>query len=343
MTANPFSFGSDNHSGVHPLILESLLAENQGHAPAYGTDKITQLACSNFKKYVHPSAETLFVFNGTAANVVALKSLVQSHQSILATDCSHVHNDECGAPEKIIGSKILPIKSIDGKICLDEARKFLTRPGDQHYSHPGALTITLPTEVGTCYSLDELRAIRDFCTEFELKLHIDGARFCLAPVYLKVSAKEIIDSCTPDAISYGGTKNGLLYGEAVLFFKQDPLTMRYLRKQCMQLPSKMRFMATQFNTFFEKELYHTLPLHEHNMARQLENHIKVNNLCPIRYPVQANSVYPLLEKSWVNPLKKTSFFYVWEQEPLTARWMCSWDTHPDHIKTFCEALKAIQT
>tara|TARA_B100000749_G_scaffold280875_1_gene279590 strand:- start:40376 stop:41416 length:1041 start_codon:yes stop_codon:yes gene_type:complete len=336
------SLGSDNHSGVHPEILRALMAINHSHSHSYGSDEVTKKSQKLFKEIVHPEAQSLLVFNGTAANVLSLRPLLKPFQSVLCTDISHLNVDECGAPESALGTKLISIPSVDGKIDLTEASKYCIRKGDQHYSQPKVLSITQPTEVGTCYSLDELGDIRDFCEKHQLDLHIDGARISYAPHYLKCSFKEMIDIAKPKTISFGGTKNGLLYGEAVLFFGIDITEMKFHRKQLMQLPSKMRFMASQFITFFENDLYKTIPEHGHKMAKYMEKLLKDEQLLDIAYPVQANSVFPKIPKSWTKPLKEESFFYIWDENDWVVRWMCSFDTGKEEIENFVQKIRSLK-
>ena len=333
------SLGSDNHSGIHPEILKSLVAQNTGHAPSYGTDPTTEEAKKVFKSHFGENSQTYFVFNGTAANVLALKSLTQNHEAIICSEDSHLHVDECGAAENHIGCKLITLPSPDGKIKASDIKKSLIRRGDQHYSQIKTVSITLPTELGTIYSLEELNEIKKVCKENDLNLHIDGARFIYAPYLLKQSFKEICEGV--DALSFGGTKNGLLYGEAVVLFNKSK-TFKYTRKQGMQLPSKMRFLASGFIKLLGGNLYMQIAKNGHELAKYLENKIKYLPELEITQPVQANSVFVTIPQKWVKPLREKFYFYIWNENTFEARLMLSFDSTKEHIDQFYEHLLSVK-
>ncbi len=334
------SLGSDNHSGIHPEFLKSIIDVNNSHAPSYGTDSVTKCALKLFKKNFGSQSESFFVFNGTAANVLCLKALIKSYQSVICTDISHLNLDECAAPEAIIGCKLEVIKSVDGKLTAPQIEEKLTRLGDQHHTQPGCVSITQPTEVGTVYSIEELQDIKKTCLKHSLKLHIDGARYILAAHYLNLTLLELTNIAQPDALSFGGTKNGLLFGEAVVFFNKDlAKDFKFLRKQAMQLPSKSRFLAAQFIKLFE--LWPEIAGHEHSMAKYLLQKLEPFKKIKIKHPVQANSVFPSVPRAWIKPLKNKCFFYVWDETNWTLRWMCSFDTTKQDIDFFIQAINEL--
>ncbi|HWU44731.1 MAG TPA: beta-eliminating lyase-related protein, partial [Bdellovibrio sp.] len=249
-------FGSDNHAGVHPRILASLALANVEHAPSYGTDEWTDEAIAEFRKHFGQDSQVFFVFNGTAANVTSLRALVRPWQSVFCADVAHINVDECGAPEQMAGCKLIPLPSIDGKISVEELEKAFVRRGDQHYSQTCALSITQPTELGTVYSVEELKALVKWAKERKLLVHIDGSRLSNAVFHLQKTFKEITTDLSVDIVSFGGTKNGLMMGEAVIVLNKNlALDFKYIRKQSAQLPSKSRFIACQFLTYFREDLW----------------------------------------------------------------------------------------
>jgi threonine aldolase len=344
MVPTGFSLGSDNHSGIHPEILQSIVDANFGHTPSYGTDEITQTIRPILKSVFGQSVEPNFVFNGTAANVLCLASLVESHQAVITASTSHLHMDECGAPENAIGCKLLLCPSTDGKLTISELEKHMSRLGDQHCSQPAAVSITLPTEYGTCYSLKELQEIRSWTKKHKLKLHIDGARLIYAAAYLGVSLKTITEDLGVDAVSVGGTKNGLLFGELVLLYdKSANEKFKYLRKQNMQLPSKMRFVSAQFHTLFgERQLWREIANHGIQMAKRLEVGLKHIPEVVITQKVEANSVFVKVPRPWVKELREKFFFYIWDESTFELRWMVSFDVTERKIDEFLELVKSLR-
>ncbi len=330
------SLGSDNHSGVHPQIMNAIFRVNKNHEAAYGTDSLSKELSSTIKEIFGNDWSWFHCFNGTAANVMCLKSLVQSHNSILCSRISHLNLDECGSPEFQIGAKLIPIKHNNGKICLLSAAKKIVRLGDQHYSQAKALSISQPTELGTCYSKKELENIKLFCKKNNLFLHIDGARFANASFSLNMSFKEIIKNV--DAISFGGTKNGLLGSELVLIKKNFAQNFKFIRKQSMQLPSKTRFLAAQFIEFFKDDLYLKIAERSCLMAKYLKEQIQLKTNLKINYPVESNSVFINLKKNYIKELKKIMFFYIWDEHTFEVRLMTSFDTTKKEINTFVEKL-----
>lgn len=337
----PPSLGSDNHSGVHPDILAALAAVNHGHTPAYGIDPVSQRAQAAFAQHFG-DVEVSLVFNGTAANVLALRAMMPSHASVLCTEVAHLHVDECAAPEFHVGCKVQAVAHTQGKLTPDQIAAHAIRGGDQHFAAPHVVSITQPTELGTVYSVDELHAIGEACRTHKLRLHMDGARLVNAAATLGVSLRAITADVGVDVLSFGGTKNGLMCGEAVVFFdKALAVDFAYVRKQGMQLGSKLRFVAAQFITLLDGDLWRRNALHAHAMARRLAAGAAcVPGVC-ITQPVQSNAVFAQFPRAWLKALRRHSFFYVWTEEPFVARWMTSFDTSAEHVDAFVDALRAV--
>ena len=345
-----FSLGSDNHSGVHPLVWQAMARANVGHAPSYGTDELTEMALQEFKRQFSENVEAFFVFNGTAANVLCLRALIESFEAVICAETAHLHLDECAAPENAIGCKVLTVPTANGKISPEQIEPLLIRGGDQHYAQPRIVSVTQCTEYGTCYSLDELHTLRDFTRKRNLLLHIDGARLVQAANFLNCTLRELTSELGVDAVSFGGTKNGLLYGEAVLIFPRHEFVaqkMKYFRKQNMQLPSKMRFLAAQFMAFFEQDLWRTIAHETHELAVYLESRLREISEVAVTQLVQANSVFARIPKAWVKPLRERVFFYVWDESPdergrVEARLMISFDVTKSDIDYFIGAIHELR-
>ena len=333
------SLGSDNHAGAHPRILSALVAANQGHAHSYGGDAWSGAAETLFKREFGAESETYFVFNGTAANVLALSALVEPHHAILCAQESHLWNDECGAPERWTGAKLMPLPSRDGKISVDALEAALIRGGDQHWSQARAISISQPTELGTVYSKDELSVIAAFAKKRNLRLHVDGARLVNAANFLGCS---IADACLgADVVSFGGTKNGLVFGEAVVF--RTPSLARefkWRRKQGMQLPSKCRFIAAQFQTLLQDELWKEIAATSHSRALHLQAGLARAGV-EVTRPVQSNAVFARFPKAWIALLKETSFFYVWDERTFECRLMTSFDSTLESIDAFVATVERL--
>ncbi len=334
-------FGSDNHSGALPEVISAIAKCNVGHQPSYGTDRITRttekmilenLGCS--------TGEVHFVFNGTAANVLAVDCLVESHHSVLVADCSHLYVDECAAPEKHIGCKLIPVPSINGKLSPELLKPFVIRRGDQHFAQVKAVSITQPTEFGTVYSLKELEELRKFAKENKLLLHLDGARLFNAAAALNCSLKDIVEGF--DVVALGGTKNGLVFGEAVVILNAE-LTkdFKYRRKQAMQLPSKTRFIAAQFEALFENGLWSKTANHVNQLAKDLESKLRALEYVKITRPVQANAVFAILPREIINELREKYFFYVWDENTFEVRLMATFDTTAEQVSGFVAEIQRL--
>jgi threonine aldolase len=340
-------FGSDNHSGVHPEIFKALSEANIGHVPSYGTDPVTLRATQAIRRHFGDQAEAHFVFNGTAANVLALGTVIRSHHSVLASQHAHLINDECGAPEKIIGAKVVSIPSTDAKLTPESLAPHLIRRGDQHFSQVRAISITQPTELGTVYTPEEIRRLAEFAQKNQLLLHLDGARLVNAAASLGVSLKEITTDCGVDVLSLGGTKNGMMFGEAVVFLRPGlGEDFKYLRKQWMQLPSKTRFIAAQFLAFLGEDgaegVWRTNALQANAMARRLSERLGVLSSVQVTQKTQANAVFATIPKKWIGVLREQAFFYVWNETTFECRLMTSWDTEPGDIDRFVETLEQLE-
>ena len=336
------SLGSDNHSGVHPDILNALVNSNVSHCSSYGTDDLSQKCFKKFESLFGNRAKSFFVFNGTAANVLSLKALCPSWQSVICTDVSHLNLDECGAPEAIAGIKLVTAPSQNGKLDPSRLENLMIRNGDQHHSQIGAISITQPTELGTVYSEDELLEIKKFAVAHDLKIHVDGARLANAMSYLDVSFHNFVEILKPSAISFGGTKNGLLGCEAVILFEPEiAKTFKFIRKQNMQLPSKSRFMAAQFLAYLNDDLYLKIARESHQKAVELSSALKDVSEIQQLYPIQSNAVFISFPKAWTKPLRNSLFFYIWDEIHWSARLMTSFDTTHEHISQFVETAKKL--
>lgn len=334
------SLASDNHSGVHPDILSSLHKINFNHDHSYEGDPISLNLKGQVKQLFGEQFESFLVFNGTAANILCLQTLIESWNSIICTEESHLNLDECGAPEKILNAKLSLVKTKDGKLKPEDIENKLIRLGDQHYSQPKVVSITQPTELGTVYSLEELESISKVCLKNNLKLHIDGARLSNAVCFLKSDFKSICQFA--DAVSFGGTKNGLMGGELVLIKNSDSSkNFKFLRKQNMQLPSKTRFIAQQFLTYFEDNLWQQIALHSTSMAQKLSESLKIIPEIKVLLPTQSNAVFCEIPKTWIKDLKNEIFFYVWEEKRSVIRLMTSFDTTDQDLNLFINKAKSL--
>lgn len=339
----PTSLGSDNHSGVHPKVMDALMAANRGYAHAYGMDELCRLTEDEFKRIFGPSVQPEYVFTGTAANVLSFAGLVRSFEAVICSDLAHVHVDECGAPEKYLGCKLWAVKTQDGKILPAQTRDFLLRQGDQHFSQPRAVSLTQPTELGVCYSLEELREWRKFTRERNLMLHLDGARLANAAVTLGCSLREMTAEIGMDAVSFGGTKNGLMGAEAVLLFSDDAKkSFKFYRKQSMQLSSKTRFLAAQFYAYLKDDLWLEIARHVTSQAQKLKQRLDVFPEIRISFPVQSNGLFVQLPKAWIGPLRERFFFYVWDPDINLCRWMISWDWSERKTESLLSAIAEVK-
>jgi threonine aldolase len=329
------SFASDNNAGVHPRVMEAIAAANDGHVIAYGDDPYTARAIERFHEHLGNDADVFFVFGGTGANVLGLKAITQSHQAIICADTAHINVDECGAPEKFTGCKLLPVATSDGKIKVEHLKPLLHGVGFEHHVQPRVISISQATEMGTVYTPREMKALASFAHDHDMLLHVDGARIANAAASLKVKLKVITKDAGVDVLSFGGAKNGMMYGEAVVFFhKTLARDFKYTRKQGTHLPSKMRYISAQFEALFTGDLWHQNAAHANGMAQLLARELGKIPQITITQKVEANGVFAIVPKKYVAKLQKKYFFYVWNEETSEVRLMTSFDTTEDDIKDF---------
>lgn len=329
------SFASDNNAGVHPEIVEAIRAVNEGHVVAYGDDAITARAVKLFKKQFGKDVEVFFVFGGTGANVLGLKAITKPYQAVVCAETAHINVDECGAPEKFTGCKLIAKETTDGKLRVEQLEPLLHVFGNEHHVQPRVVSISQATEMGTVYTKQELKAIANFAHANNMLLHVDGARLANAAASLNASLKSITADAGVDVLSFGGTKNGMIYGEAVVFF--DPKLahdFKFIRKQGMHLPSKMRFISAQFEALLSGDLWHRSAAHANSMARLLAEELEKVPRISLSQAVEANGVFATIPKQFVPQLQKKYFFYVWNEAISEVRLMCSFDTSEEDIQDF---------
>ncbi len=335
-------FASDNNAGVHPAILDAIAKVNEGHMVGYGGDPVTRQAVDRFKQEFGDDIEVFFTFNGTGANVLSLSSLTQSFNSIICADTAHIQVDECGAPEKLTGCKLIPVPSRQGKIYREDIKTHLHGFGFEHHAQPGVISISQVTELGTLYSVEEIKVITDLAHEHGMFVHMDGARIANAAAALNLPFRAFTRDAGIDVLSFGGTKNGMMMGEAVIFFNAEQARMtKYIRKQSMQLFSKMRFISAQFLAYFEGELWKQNADHANKMALLLEQEVAKVNGVALTQKTQANGVFAIIPANIIPKLQEQYFFYMWDESRSEVRWMTSFDTTENDIYGFVNALKAL--
>ena len=333
-------FGSDNHAGVHREVMAALHRVNVGHVHSYGDDPYTDEAVARFREVLGPEVEVFFAFNGTGANVTALAALTQFYDAVICADTAHLHNDECGAPERVAGVKLLTVPAPDGKITPEGVTAQISERGDEHEVRPSVVSITQSSELGTVYSPDEIRALADCAHARGLRLHVDGARIANAAVSLGLELGQITGDCGVDVLSFGGTKNGLMMGEAVVFFNPELAQhYRYARKQGMQLASKMRFVAAQFTTLLTDDLWRRNAGHANAMAQALAERVRRIPGVEVVYEVQANAVFARLPLKVIPVLQQEIFFYPWDAKKGEVRWMTSFDTESADVEEFAALIE----
>jgi threonine aldolase len=333
-------FASDNTASVHPEVLAAIAEANTGHAAAYGDDPWTAHAEQLLRGHFGEQAAPYLVFNGSAANVLCFRALCREWQSVICADTAHVHLNEGGAPERIAGVKLHALPTPDGKLTPELIAPQLDRRSDIHTVHPRVVTVTQSTELGTLYSVDELSALTAFAHAHELLVHVDGTRLANAAAALDVSLGAITSEAGVDAVSFGGTKNGLLLGEAVIFTRAELGTdFVYLRKQTLQLASKSRFIAAQFIALLEGDLWRTNAAHANAMAVRLRDALIDIPGLRLTQAVQANGVFAVIPREAAAELARSWHFNL-RRATGEARWMCSWDTTPEDVDGFAEAVAA---
>ena len=338
---NPRGFASDNYAGVLPDVLDALTAANSTHSPAYGNDDWTARAEQRFREHFGADARAFLVFNGTGANVVALRALAEPWSAVICTETAHLNVDECGAPERVGGLKLLTVPTPDGKLTPELVAPRLTRFGDEHAAQPRVVSITQSTELGTVYSVDEITALADQAHAHGMYLHVDGARLANAAEALDLPFAALTTSAGVDAVSFGGTKTGLLMGEAVVLLRPElGAGIEYVRKQSMQLASKMRFLAAQFDALLSEDRWLRAAENANAMARRLAQALAGVPGVRVTQRVEANAVFAILPPAVTASLQERWRFYVWDEATGEVRWMCSWDTTPEDVDAFASDVRS---
>jgi threonine aldolase len=335
-------FASDNNAGIHPVLLEAINKANKGHVIAYGDDIYTANATLAIKRHFGSNAEVFFVFTGTGANVLSLATLTKAYNAIICADTAHIHTDECGAPEKFCNCKLLTVRTKDGKLTPELVKSHLQGFDFEHHVQPKVISISQPTEMGTVYSPAEIQALSNQARHYNMYLHMDGARLANAAVSLNLSFKSFTGDAGVDVLSFGGTKNGMLFGESVIFFKPElAVNFKYLRKQGMQLASKLRYISAQFEAYLNRDIWRTNALHANRMAQMLYNKLSSLKGIKITQKVEANAVFAIIPREIIKPLQEKYFFYVWDESRWEVRWMTSFDTEPQDIDDFISVLASL--
>jgi threonine aldolase len=336
------TFASDNYSGVHPEILDALRAANEGHAGSYGADLYTERATQKFKALFGNNAEVFFVYNGTGANVLGLTALTRSYNSIICAEGAHINVDESTAPEKFLGCKLLTISNSNGKITAVQVRDRIQRVGDQHHPQARVISISQASEYGTDYNVDEIQSLSKVAREHKMMLHMDGSRIANAAVTLGKGFREFTVDAGVDILSFGGTKNGLMFGEAVVIFDRElARDFMYVRKQGMQLHSKMRFISAQFEALLTNDLWKKNATHTNRMAQSLGRALKDIPGISITQKIEANGVFAIFPKNVIEPLQRDYPFYVWNEKLNEVRLMCSWDTTEQEVASFVKKVREL--
>ena len=334
------SFASDNNAGVHPMVMEAIATANDGHVIAYGDDVYTARAIKKFREQFGKDIEVFFVFGGTGANVLGLKAATHSHHAIICAATAHINVDECGGPEKFTGCKLLSLSTPDGKLSVSQMGPLLHDVGFEHHVQPHVISISQATEMGTVYTPREVKALASFAHDHGMLLHMDGARIANAAASLDVKLRAITKDAGVDILSFGGAKNGMMYGEAVVFFNQKLATdFKYTRKQGAQLPSKMRFISAQFEALLSDELWRRNAEHANRMAQLLAQELVKIPQVTLTQKVESNGVFATMPKRYFPMLQKKYFFYVWNEEISEARFMTSFDTTEDDIADFVSLVR----
>ncbi len=340
MTSTPWrGFASDNYAGIHPEILAAIARVNAGHQVAYGDDDTTAELTSAMKAHFGEQAEVFPVFNGTGANVVALQAMTKRWEAVVCATSAHVNVDEGGAPEHGAGLKLWTIPTPDGKLTPERIDTQAWGFGDVHRAQPGVVTITQSTELGTLYTVDEVRAIADHAHALGMRVHLDGARIANAAAALGTDFRAFTSDVGVDVVSFGGTKNGAMLGEAVVVLDPDAAPgVDFLRKSSMQLASKMRFVSAQLLALLTDDLWLRNATHANGMAQALASRVGGIDGVVITQPVQANAVFAILPPDVTTRLQERFRFYTWDQATGEVRWMCSWDTTDGDVDAFATAV-----
>ena len=334
------SFASDNHAGVHPEVMAAIIAANEGFVPAYGDDPITAQATDLLRAEFGTDIGVFPVFNGTGANVVALQGLLRPYEAVVCTSIAHINVDECGAPERFIGAKLLDVEPVDGKLTVAGIESMVWGIGDPHHVQAKAISITQSTELGTVYALDEIRAITSWAHERNMFVHLDGARIANAAAALGVRPGDFGASVGVDMISFGATKNGAMGVEAIVVLNPEiNESMHFFRKQSMQLASKMRFMSAQIVALLTDDLWLRNAAHANAMSRRLAD--AVGDLVEINNNVQVNAIFAMVDRDVSATLSSEFPFYIWNEFTGQVRWMTSWQTTEADVDAFAARLREL--
>src|SRR6266581_5833023 len=340
MAAHRKSFGSDNHAGAHDAVLRMISDANAGHLPAYGGDPWTVRATEQLRGLFGAHGGVYFVFNGTAANILGLSLLLRPFEAVICAESSHLNVDECGAAERVLGSKLLQVRAPDGKLTPDLVASRLAGRGDEHRAQPRAVAIAQVTELGTCYTMQELRDLAEFCRASDLRLYLDGARLANAVAQLGCQLGDL--AAQVDVLSFGGTKNGALGAEALIVMNPDLGTeVPFQRKQQMQLASKMRYLAAQFAALLEGELWRRNASRANAMAARLAEGVSGLPGVTLRHPVDANAVFASLDAGHIEALQRDWDFHVWDSAEHVVRWMTAFDTTEAEVDAFVAAVRTV--
>lgn len=333
-------FASDNYAGAHPEVLAALALANGGHQVAYGEDEYTEALQRTVRSHFGQTAEAFPVFNGTGANVVALQAMTDRWGAVICADTAHIHVDECGAPERVGGLKLLTVPTEDGKLTPELIDREAYGWDDEHRAMPQVVSITQNTELGTVYTPDEVRAICEHAHERNMLVHLDGSRIANAAASLDVPMRAFTNAVGVDVLSLGGTKNGALFGEAVVVINPDAVrAMKHVRKMSMQLASKMRFISVQLEALLTRDLWLRNARHANSMAQRLAAGVREVDGVEILHPVQANAVFARLPHDVTERLQKRYRFYFWDEAAGDVRWMCSFDTTEEDVDGMLTALR----
>ncbi|NHN55568.1 low specificity L-threonine aldolase [Calidifontibacter sp. DB0510] len=335
------SFASDNYAGIHPDVLAALAVANGGHQVAYGEDVYTERLQDVMRAQFGTDVEVFPVFNGTGANVVALQACTERWEAVVCAATAHINVDECAAPERMAGLKLLTVPTPEGKLTPELVASVAIRKNDEHAAQAKVVSITQTTELGTAYSVDEIRAITSAAHDADMLVHVDGSRIANAVATLGVSLKEMLTDTGVDIMSFGGTKNGAMLAEAVVVLRPQAVHgMKFLRKSSMQLASKMRFVSVQLEALLTDDLFKRNALHANEMAARLAAAVRDIPGLTVPRPVQANAVFAILPREVSRRLMEDFRFYFWDEATGEVRWMCAWDTMPEDVDAFAAAIKA---
>ncbi len=332
-------FASDNYAGVHPEIMDALVKVNVGHQVAYGADDVSAALTAKVKEHFGDQAEVFPVFNGTGANVTALQAMMSSWEAVICATSAHINADEGGAPEKVAGLKLWTVPTELGKLTPELIDVHAYGFGDVHRAQPAVVSITQSTEMGTVYSIDELRALVDHAHSLGLKVHLDGARIANGAAALGVTLREMTTDVGIDALSFGGTKNGAMGAEAVIVLNPDAMPgLPFVRKSAMQLSSKMRYISAQLLALLTDDLWLRNAQHANSMAQRLQSAVSVIEGVTVARAAEANAVFAILPADATARLQEQFKFYTWDQVTGEVRWMCSWDTTAEDVDNFAQAV-----